>query len=89
MSHTWQQRLPGLKAFVASLNHPAQLEHCNTSSLFLFLRVFTTLNVWKTHNIFLSCYMMEKLKKLGMLHGQLCIPGKYFLVRSARLTCNM
>lgn len=36
VSCTWQQQVPGLKAFLASLSRPAQLEHCNTSSLFLF-----------------------------------------------------
>lgn len=71
VSHTWQQRLCGLKAFVASLSHPAQLEHCNRSSLFLFWWFSQHLVLWKSHDIFLSCYTLEKLKKSWMLHGHI------------------
>lgn len=72
VSHTWQQQPPGLKASVTSLNHPAQLEYCNTSSLVFVLVVFTILDVWKAHNIFLS-EVLDELK-LQMLHDQLCLP---------------
>lgn len=80
---TWRESFPCVFKSPCSAG---TLQH----QLFVFVwGVFTTPDVWKTRKIFLLCYMLEKLEKLRMFHGQLCIPWKYFLVFSARLTCNM
>lgn len=86
VSHTWQQRLCGLKAFVASLSHPAQLEHCNRSSLFLFWGFSQHLVFGKTVIYF---YLATCWRSLRNHRCCMAIPWKFILVFSTRLTCNM